>query len=217
MPATPRTITTSGVGHHQCSQKAPGPWLPSNPAPKTPTSTNPAPSTRPTRFTLRAYRSLALATVRYKRYSVVTGPTPGSVSSSSALPYRGGRALRPAHPPQHGIVERIRGCLVDKGGAASLRESDRRRGRPPAKRQESGSILRVAHQEASFGLDITTPCRWSAYPPDRAEESTAVGPPACLQVRQISHPAPIPHELAARRRRLPAIPATHGRNARSRG
>jgi hypothetical protein len=73
MPATPRTITTSGVGHHQCSQKAPRPWLPSNPAPKTPSSTNPAPNTRPTRFTLRAYRSLALATVRYKRHSVVTG------------------------------------------------------------------------------------------------------------------------------------------------
>jgi catechol 2,3-dioxygenase-like lactoylglutathione lyase family enzyme len=71
MPATPRTITTSGVGHHQCSQKAPRSWLPSNPAPKTPSSTNPAPSTRPTRFTLRAYRALALASVRYKRYSVV--------------------------------------------------------------------------------------------------------------------------------------------------
>jgi hypothetical protein len=57
MLATLRAITTSGVGHHQCSQKAPKPWLPSNPAPKTPSSTNPAPSTRPTRFTLRAYRS----------------------------------------------------------------------------------------------------------------------------------------------------------------
>jgi hypothetical protein len=54
-PAAPRTINARGAGHHQCSQKARRPWLPSNPAPKTPSSTNPAPNTRPARFGLEAY------------------------------------------------------------------------------------------------------------------------------------------------------------------
>jgi Protein of unknown function (DUF2000) len=53
--ATPTTITASGMGHHQCSQKAARPWPLSRPAQKTPSSTNRAPSTWPTRFTVKAY------------------------------------------------------------------------------------------------------------------------------------------------------------------
>src|SRR5438445_8959833 len=44
-------IRMSGIGHHQCSQRAVRPWPLSRPAQKTPSSTKTAPSSRPTRVT----------------------------------------------------------------------------------------------------------------------------------------------------------------------
>ena len=48
--ATPRTIRTSGMGHHQCSQKAARPCRLSRPAQKTPSSTNTPPDPEFTAF-----------------------------------------------------------------------------------------------------------------------------------------------------------------------
>src|SRR5262249_4236331 len=55
MAATPRRIAASGIGHHQCSQRAAKPWPLSRPVQKAPSTTSAAPSNRPTRFTATAY------------------------------------------------------------------------------------------------------------------------------------------------------------------
>ena len=54
-PTRPTTINASGIGHHQCSQKAPSPCTLSRPAQKTPRSRKTAPTIWPIRRMVQGY------------------------------------------------------------------------------------------------------------------------------------------------------------------
>lgn len=50
--ATPSTTATSGIGHHQCSQRAASPWPLSRPAQNVPRTTSSDPAAKATRLTV---------------------------------------------------------------------------------------------------------------------------------------------------------------------